>query len=237
MISPYIKVNDDFIARISDACMLRKIHVSLVCREKDLSPIEREKLKNIPNLILNFNERVHAKCFYNEDTMVITSLNLYNSSSGDNREMGVLLKNNIESDKEAFEEARREAQFILREFMPKDVQTRTKEMTIPPKTKNMPKSNYSIEYHKENKRKGSLLGNIVADFVDSGSIYTPEAYCIRCGDKIVFNSKAPYCTNCFKSWIKHPNDDHEENYCLKCREPIKTSKRQPFCAKCVDTLG
>ena len=91
MISPYIKINDDFIGRLNDAGLNRKVRITMVCREQDLLAGQRVKLEQTPNLALHFNERIHAKCFYNEDTMVITSLNLYESLSGPNREMGVLL--------------------------------------------------------------------------------------------------------------------------------------------------
>jgi len=232
MISPFIKINDDFISRITDACMSRNVNVVMVCREKDLNPIEREKLENIPNLALHFNERVHAKCFYNEDTMVITSLNLYNSSFGENREMGVLLKSTIEGDKEAFEEAKKEAQFILREFMSDTIQHKQKETISPPKPKNEIKSSDTITTHKQNKRKGSIIENIISEFIDSTSIYVPEAHCIHCGETIPYNLEAPYCPKCFRTWVKYKNDDYKEKYCFKCGKRKETSKRHPLCTTC-----
>ncbi len=70
MISPYIKVNDDLISRLTDAGARRKVKILLVCRENDLRDEQRKRVEQVPNLELRFNEKVHAKCYFNEDSMV-----------------------------------------------------------------------------------------------------------------------------------------------------------------------
>ncbi len=101
--SPFIKINDDLISRLADAGVSRNVKITMVCREDNLRPEERKKVEQIPNLELCFNERVHAKCFHNETFMLTTSLNLYDSSTGDNRVMGVLLSIGQPNDKSAFD--------------------------------------------------------------------------------------------------------------------------------------
>lgn len=115
MISPFIKVNNLILDRLIDACKNRNVKITMICREDNLKPDERTRLESIgQNLTLISDEHVHAKCFYNDESMVIGSLNLYDSTTGINHEMGVLLRNDRDSDKEAFQEARNEAQFIMR---------------------------------------------------------------------------------------------------------------------------
>jgi phosphatidylserine/phosphatidylglycerophosphate/cardiolipin synthase-like enzyme len=114
MISPYIKVNDLILSRLIDAGRNRNVRITMICRENDLKADERARLEQIPNLILVCDEHVHAKCFFNDECMVIGSLNLYDSTAGINHEMGVLLRNDHEGDKEAFQAAKNEAQFIIR---------------------------------------------------------------------------------------------------------------------------
>jgi phosphatidylserine/phosphatidylglycerophosphate/cardiolipin synthase-like enzyme len=113
LISPFVKINDELIARLTDSGTRRKVKIKLVCRESALKLEEKVKISQIGNLELLFNEKVHAKCFYNESFMVITSLNLYDSASGDNHEMGVLLS--AKEDEKAFIAAQDEAQYIIRE--------------------------------------------------------------------------------------------------------------------------
>jgi len=227
MISPYIRINDDFITRLTDACKTRQINVSLVCREKDLKPDERRKLESIPNLSVNFNERVHAKCFFNEDSMVITSLNLYESSMGDNREMGVLLKNSIESDKEAFEEAKREAQFILRE-------TRLENNSVMARHTVSKVEDINTKQHisrKENRNGQSLIEGIT-DLLGLNKTGPTVGHCIRCGEGIAFALDAPYCIKHYKTWVRYKDEDYPEKYCLECGKPNVTSKKHPLCSKC-----
>ena len=69
----------------------------------------RSELKQLRNLELRFDEDLPAKCFYNEESMVITSLNLHEHSQQHNREMGILL--NSKEDSNVFKEALSEAEF------------------------------------------------------------------------------------------------------------------------------
>ncbi len=56
------------------------IKIVIICRERDLKPDVRNELKQLRNLDLRYDEDLHAKCFYNEESMVITSLNLHEHS-------------------------------------------------------------------------------------------------------------------------------------------------------------
>ncbi|HUV75950.1 MAG TPA: phospholipase D-like domain-containing protein, partial [Dehalococcoidales bacterium] len=110
LISPYIKIPDDLLERLKymDGKGIRTI---VVCREKDLNAEVRGQLKQLKNLELRFDEDLHAKCFYNEESMVITSLNLHEHSQQHNREMGILLSS--EKDSNVFKEALSESEFIV----------------------------------------------------------------------------------------------------------------------------
>jgi len=63
IVSPFIKINDDLISRLTDAAASKNVKITMVCREDDLRPEERKKVEQISNLKLCFNEKVHAKCF------------------------------------------------------------------------------------------------------------------------------------------------------------------------------
>lgn len=114
MISPHLEVSAGLMSQLTNAGR-QKVAIIMVCRGKDLRQGEREKLEQIPGLQLHFNERLHASCYYDDETMVITSLNLRDSSLGDSREMGVRLRRQTPGDTQAFEEARLEARLALRE--------------------------------------------------------------------------------------------------------------------------
>ena len=98
------------LVRLRDAGERQNIHITVVCRKADLRPETTSELGQVGNLELRFLENLHAKCFYSEESMVVTSLNLHEYSQQLNREMGVLL---IAEDGAVFKEALREANFIV----------------------------------------------------------------------------------------------------------------------------
>lgn len=221
IISPFIKINDDLVSRLNDAGR-RNVQITMVCREEDLRPEERTKIEETPNLELRFNERVHAKCFYNERCMVITSLNLYSSASGDNREMGVLLSNDIPEDRNALEDAKSEAQFIIRES---SEARRIRNTSRKPSDKSTPS--------KKAKREGKSILDELSDFLGMGtSIKRADGFCLRCKATIPLNPDAPYCPSCYRIWAKYKDDEFEEKFCHLCGQPASTSRSKPLCSSC-----
>ena len=110
LISPFIKVPEPLLERLKYVDE-KGVKIVVVCREKALKDEVRSALKQLKHLELRFDENLHAKCFYNEESMVIGSLNLYEYSQQHNREMGILLS--LKDDHNVFNEARNEAEFIV----------------------------------------------------------------------------------------------------------------------------
>lgn len=90
IIVPYIKTPDR-IYRNLVAANNRGVETVLVYRENKLSAAEKAKLEAIDNLNLMHHPNVHAKCYYNGKHLIICSMNMYEFSARNNREMGVLL--------------------------------------------------------------------------------------------------------------------------------------------------
>ena len=90
LVSPYLKVSDVFLQRLTEAAR-RNVRTTLVYGKDELTYAEREKWKSFPDFDVLFLKNLHAKCYFNESEMVITSMNLYDVSEG-NRELGVRLK-------------------------------------------------------------------------------------------------------------------------------------------------
>ncbi|MDO8715620.1 MAG: HNH endonuclease signature motif containing protein [Dehalococcoidales bacterium] len=58
-------------------------------------------------------------------------------------------------------------------------------------------------------------------------------HCIRCNKRIAYNSKAPYCPDCYGVWAGFNNSDYQEKYCHKCGASNKSaSKNRPLCISC-----
>lgn len=98
IIVPYIKTSEKMYNCLYEANK-RGVETTLVYRENKLSESEKAKFQGLDNLNLMHHPNVHTKCYYNEKYLIITSMNLYEYSEINNREMGVLFhKNDLEKD-------------------------------------------------------------------------------------------------------------------------------------------
>ncbi|WP_051412153.1 phospholipase D family protein [Halonatronum saccharophilum] len=90
LISPYLKINNTLYERLLDADK-RGVIITLIYGKKEISNSEKEKLKKICNLNLHYISNLHAKCYCNENKAIISSMNLYEFSERNNREMSILI--------------------------------------------------------------------------------------------------------------------------------------------------
>ncbi len=90
IIVPYIKTSEKMYNHIQEANN-RGVETTLVYRENKLTGTEKAKFEALDNLNLMHHPNVHCKCYYNESYLIICSMNLYEYSELNNREMGVLL--------------------------------------------------------------------------------------------------------------------------------------------------
>lgn len=108
LISPFLKLNDRLKELLEDKNRL-KIDVRLVYGKNELQPEEINWLRELTFIRTSFCKNLHAKCYLNEESCIITSLNLYEFSQVNNNEMGVLLTRAQDGDlyRDAYEEAQR----------------------------------------------------------------------------------------------------------------------------------
>ncbi|MBE9159378.1 phospholipase D family protein [Nodosilinea sp. LEGE 06152] len=111
LISPFLKLNDRVKELLEDKNRL-KIDVRIVYGKNELQPEEINWLRELSFIRTSFCKNLHAKCYLNEETCIITSLNLYEFSQINNNEMGVAISR--ADDGELYREAYEEAQRIIR---------------------------------------------------------------------------------------------------------------------------
>lgn len=111
LVSPYLKLSKTFYERLKDA-IDEGVKVRIVYGKDELKPNERNSLAELDSVELFFFENLHAKCYFNESDMVITSMNMYEFSEKNNREMGVYVSR--DKDSELFQKAMSEANSIIR---------------------------------------------------------------------------------------------------------------------------
>lgn len=184
LISPYLKLSKDFRELLQYRNSKEK-RTTIVFGKQELNPDEMSFLQSMRLVLLKFNESLHAKCYLNDEKIIITSLNLYEFSMANNKEMGVMLDKSSESDQQAFLEALNEVNFILEtsetfDFLPKPIKNEKKSTISQPSAK-----------------------------ISSSAI----GYCIRTGVKIPFNLEKPMTYEAWKSWDQYSNPDYPEKFC------------------------
>jgi len=88
LVTPYLKLSNNMVHRIRYACN-KGIKITLIYGKSELAKNEKEILESLDNIRIYFCENLHAKCYFNEEHLILTSMNLYEYSQNNNREMGI----------------------------------------------------------------------------------------------------------------------------------------------------
>ena len=201
IISPYVKVDKTYVERLREA-EKSNIKIHLIFGKEDMREFEKEKFQCFRSLSIYFLENLHAKCYMNEETALIASMNLYGYSEANNREMGIEVRKN--ENHKLYDDIKREAKSI------KD----------------------AAESYNMNVR---FYGNPLK--FENIAQYT-VGYCVRCHDKIDFDTERPFCNACYDVWAQYGNADYPERYCHKCGRQIDSWNEQqvdyahPLCYSC-----
>lgn len=181
LISPYLKLSKDFKELLTYRNNRDKI-TTVIFGKQELKPDEMKFLEGLRFVILKFNEDLHAKCYVNEKQMIISSLNLYEFSMANNKEMGVLIDLEDINDKQLYDEAYKEVEYI-------DTTSQKFKFNF-----NSLNDDVKLATNKNHTMKTN----------------NNEGYCIRCGEKIKLDPNSPYCLKHYQSWKKFEDEAYIE---------------------------
>ena len=156
IISPYLKFNERFKTLLEDKDRM-KIDVRIIYGKSELAPKEINWLGSLESVRTSFRQNLHAKCYMNEQAVIITSMNLYEFSQLNNDEMGVLILRDEEP--ALYKDVYDEVQTLIRSS--EQVKLAAAEV------KDAPKPAASIEYEKLTTSKLAKARHIVtAEFTE-----------------------------------------------------------------------
>lgn len=98
IITPYLKLSNTFYERLYEASG-KGLDIDFVYGKTELTKHDKELINSL-NINIYFKENLHAKCYMNEESALVTSMNLHSFSEGNNREFGILI--NRKTDKKAY---------------------------------------------------------------------------------------------------------------------------------------
>ena len=97
IVSPYLQINKRLMPKFDD-CFARNTKTLILYRENKLKPFELDWFLSYKNVTMLPVKNLHAKCYINEKTALITSMNLYEYSQINNHEIGIKLSFESNSD-------------------------------------------------------------------------------------------------------------------------------------------
>jgi len=223
LITPFVRIPASLFQNLM-AVDKQGVRITLIYGKSALEHDVQEQLRQLKNIKVYFLDNLHAKCYFNEQCMVVTSLNLYDFSEQNNREMGVLATR--QEDEELFKEAVREAQMMISLAKPFDVSPVANSQ---PSNKTTESLRPTSRESKEGLGTALLRGfrDILLDKVGLG-----QGYCIGCRTRIDFDEYRPYCPDCYKLWVK--NKAQKARYCHECGRTVTTMMNKPLCRSCFE---
>lgn len=215
LVSPYLKLSNDFKEKLELRNKENKV-TTIIFGKQELNPKEMIFLQSLQFVSLRYKQNLHAKCYFNENQMIITSLNFYEYSMANNKEMGVLIERENEDDAKLYEDAKQEVDRIFKtsdDFEFSRSNLKPKEAA---EAKSKTEKNQSIQHEVFTKKdKQNIQGS-----------------CIRCAASIKLNPMVPYCKDCYKIWNKYGDKEYIEKYCHICGIENETSMLKPTCYPC-----
>ena len=111
LVSPYLQISTDF-QELLVSREKKKKETIIIYGKSELNPVQLKFLTSLRYLYLKFYEKLHAKCYINDTKLIITSMNFYEYSMINNKEMGVIYDTSEVADKEIYTKALAYVQLI-----------------------------------------------------------------------------------------------------------------------------
>jgi phosphatidylserine/phosphatidylglycerophosphate/cardiolipin synthase-like enzyme len=213
LVSPFLKINDR-LRQILEEQDRFNIDIRVVYGKNELQPAEINWLRQQSSIRTLYCKNLHAKCFLNESEAIITSMNLYEFSQVNNREMGILITK--DDDPVLYEAISDEVRSLMRV----SEQIRLGEVEIVPPE---PMSKIPV---KKSKAKPARTKKAAAKTSKT------EGHCIRCATVLPFSVEKPLCDKDYRTWARYEDPDYGEDYCHSCGKKHDTSYAKPLCRPC-----
>lgn len=189
LISPYLQLNNQLKISLEDRHKFSIDIILVYGKVTDLNPEDSAWLQSMPGIKLLFHKDLHAKCYFNENEAIITSMNLYMFSQQNNVEMGVYISK--EDDAYLYKKVAEEVDRIKR----------------------------GSEHRTISVNKVEKMRDVSTPKTDVKLQDEEKGYCIRTGTEIPFNVEKPMSYDAYKQWSKYGDPDHPEKYCHFSGEP------------------
>jgi len=187
LISPFIQTNKTLRSIIKREC-IEGLDATVMYKKKELKSEEMIWFSGLEHFDMYYNEDLHAKCYFNEKEAIITSMNLYDYSMKNSKELGMYFT------KEEFPELYDDLRERVDELI-----TEAKKHNVPKEMLRLDKRAYCISCRRR------IEKNFKKPYCSSCYRYRKkrdgfpkESYCHACGEEVGSTLKNPLCDNCLE---------------------------------------
>ncbi len=167
-----------------------EVEMRFIYGKTELNAKEEVLLREL-NCHILYKENLHAKCYMNESSAIVCSMNLHSFSEANNYEMGVLLSDR--TDRKAFQDCKKELNLIISNAR------QIRMMAVPPSIKPIKietgfclRCKNTIQYSKSR----PLCGGCFASWIYFENYDFTEKWCHRCGKQTSSSMRHPECKDC-----------------------------------------
>lgn len=195
IVSPYVRIAKTYVDRIAERSA-QGLQVNIVFGKEDMNPNEEQRLSQIPGLQLYFLDNLHAKCYMNERDVVITSMNLYEYSENNNREMGLSFERS--ENERMFTDIKNEVGSFINNAVP---HTNTTQFHAPdPRTDAANEPGYCIRCGRDIQFDPGrpMCRDCYTAWAEFSNFEYPENVCHSCGSRARISMSRPLCYDCFR---------------------------------------
>ena len=203
LLSPYLQIAPPLKDLIKERDS-RKIDIRVVYGKEDkLNPEDLSFLQDLTSVKVSYCENMHAKCYLNENMAIITSMNLYQYSQQNNREMGIKIENKPETDKQLYDETLAEVRRLIQTSVePKYIIKKkvVEPAKTPPQKSTIRTSGICIRCGAKIKfnLERPLCDTCYQSWARHNNPDYPEKYCHICGKESEQTYAKPVCYTCYK---------------------------------------
>lgn len=197
LLTPFLQLSKNLLERLQDAD-IRGVETLIVYGKKELKDSEHDKIRTLSHVKLYYLEHLHAKCYLNEFMAIIGSMNIFEFSEKNNREMGILIRKNEEP--AVFDAVVAEVTSILRATKGTDPNQSIKEAKATADDKGLCiRCSAAIRRDKER----PLCSDCYKVWAEFSNFDYEENVCHFCGKPEPTSVARPLCEDCYWRWVSN----------------------------------
>lgn len=229
LVSPYTTLGgDDVVGGAIREALKRRVEVNLVFRLDSGDRLNNTILSNksIAGLIgaglrVWVAAGVHAKLYWSDAGVLLTSANLLGASLEDVVEVGLW-----SSERTHVAEARR---FYEQNIAPRLVSPSEMEDLLAGRAA-LDRSTGEVIPLDDLEEEEDEEEEDEEDDEDEGE--EDEGFCIRCRESIALDPEKPYCLRDYRVWARYKDGDYEDAFCHACGTDYPATLNKPLCRTC-----